>query len=113
MRRILVDYARARVAEYREDGIPLIPLERIEEVDVGGSRSLIGLDDALVSLEKMDARKSKIVELRVFGGMTNEETVPNQGLRRSMLNYLLWVHARIPLPKCLQQFVFQHLRPHL
>ena len=40
----------------------------------------MGLDDALLSLERMDTRKSRIVELRVFGGLTNQEAAEALGI---------------------------------
>jgi RNA polymerase sigma factor (TIGR02999 family) len=72
MRRILVDHARAQSAERRGGPLPDVPLDPSAEASAQGV-SLLGLDDALLSLERMDERKSRIVELRIFGGLTNEE----------------------------------------
>ncbi len=74
MRRILVDHARAQMANKREGIRDAISLE--EEFVVSPSRSpqLIALDDALNRLATIDARKSRIVELRFFGGLSEEET---------------------------------------
>lgn len=80
MRRILVDHARAQLAEQRGGVSPHVALEPIVMNELKGPQSLVGLDDALLSLEKMDARKSRIVELRVFGGLTNEETAEALGI---------------------------------
>ena len=80
MRRILVDHARAQLAEQRGGGSPHIALEPALMDQLSGSQSLVGLDDALLSLERMDARKSRIVELRLFGGLTNEETAEALGI---------------------------------
>jgi RNA polymerase sigma factor (TIGR02999 family) len=74
MRRILVDHARRQMAEYRGGGSPHVPIEPALVNDLRSSQSLVGLDDALLSLERRDPRKSRIVELRLFGGLTNEET---------------------------------------
>jgi RNA polymerase sigma factor (TIGR02999 family) len=73
MRRILVDHARSRRAEKR--GGDCEKLEFNEELLPSGERAvdLIALDDALRDLEKLDARQSHVVELRFFGGLTNEE----------------------------------------
>ena len=73
MRRILVDHARSRRAEKR--GGDCEKLEFDEELLPSAERAvdLIALDDALRDLEKLDARQSQIVELRFFGGLTNEE----------------------------------------
>lgn len=73
MRRILVDHARAQLAGQRGGGSPQVALEPAVMNELSGPQSLLGLEDALLSLEKMDARKSRIVELRVFGGLTNQE----------------------------------------
>ncbi len=80
MRRILVDHARAQLAEQRGAGSPHVALEPALMNELSGPRSLAGLDDALLSLEKLDARKSRIVELRIFGGLTNQETAEALGI---------------------------------
>ncbi len=73
MRRILVDHARSHHAEKR--GGEREKLEFDEELLPSGERAvdLIALDEALRELETFDARQSQIVELRFFGGLTNEE----------------------------------------
>ena len=45
-----------------------------------GARSVVGLDDALLDLERLDARKSRIVELRIFGGLSNGEAAEALGI---------------------------------
>jgi RNA polymerase sigma factor (TIGR02999 family) len=72
MRRILVDSARARRNQKR--GGVKITLD--EELLVTGDRppDLLALDDALRALEKIDARRSQVIELRFFGGLTVDET---------------------------------------
>ena len=74
MRRILVDSARARRNQKRGGGDVRITLD--EGLLVTGDRlpDVVALDDALVALEKMDARRSQVIELRYFGGLTVEET---------------------------------------
>ena len=73
MRRILVDYARSHRAEKR--GGAREKLEFDEALAPSGERAvdLIALDDALQDLVTFDPRQSRIVELRFFGGLTNEE----------------------------------------
>jgi RNA polymerase sigma factor (TIGR02999 family) len=77
MRRILVDYARARQAAKR--GGPDLKLT-IDEVDEAkdlhsrNSAELIVLDEALNELSALDPQQSRVVELRIFGGLTVEET---------------------------------------
>ena len=74
MRRILVDHARARQANKREGFRAAISLEEAFVVSHARSSQLIALDDALDRLAKLDVRRSKIVELRFFGGLSEEET---------------------------------------
>ncbi len=75
MRRVLVDLARERQAAKRGGDAVVLPLE--EEV-VGGKvpgSDILALDQALEKLAAFDARKARVVELRIFGGLTIDETV--------------------------------------
>jgi RNA polymerase sigma factor (TIGR02999 family) len=74
MRRILVDYARTRKSEKRGGEVVQVSLDGAMNVAEEKAIELIALDDALKDLEKMDVRKSRIVELRYFGGLSVEET---------------------------------------
>src|ERR1035438_8263207 len=74
MRRILVDHARAQNANKREGCRDAVSLEEALVVSPARSAQLIALDDALDRLAKLDLRRSKIVELRFFGGLSEEET---------------------------------------
>jgi len=80
MRRILVDHARSQLAQQRGAGAPHVALDTALTDELSRPQSLIGLDDALLSLERMDARKSRIVELRIFGGLSNEEAAEALGV---------------------------------
>jgi len=73
MRRILVDHARRHNLK-RGAGILHVSLE--EAAVIGGDRDedLVALDDALHALARFDTRKSQVVELRFFGGLSVEET---------------------------------------
>lgn len=75
MRRILVDYAKARHREKRGGAEENLPLDEAALV-VSNEKSidLIELDEALTRLAKMDERQARIVELRYFGGLSIEET---------------------------------------
>src|SRR5262249_43932279 len=74
MRRILVDHARAR--HYKKRGGDAVRVTFDEGLAVTNEPSLdfVALDDALEALAKFDDRKSRVVELRFFGGLTVEET---------------------------------------
>ena len=74
MRRILVDRARRRLAAKRGAKPILIDLGEAAEIPSGRTRELVALDDALLALADLDRRKSRIVELRFFGGLNVEET---------------------------------------
>jgi len=74
MRQILVDHARARKADKR-GGIPPLPLEFFDPaVTLQDPDRVLAIDAALSRLETLDRRQCRIVELRVFAGMTVEET---------------------------------------
>jgi RNA polymerase sigma factor (TIGR02999 family) len=74
MRFILVDHARAKQYAKRDPGGRRITFD--EELEIGDQRSadLIALDDALSRLAALDVRRSRIAELRYFGGLSVEET---------------------------------------
>src|SRR3954463_11628782 len=74
MRRVLVDEARKRHAGKRGAGAPRLSLDDAPEPRIEPSNDLLALDEALTRLEQIDARLSRIVELRYFGGLTLEET---------------------------------------
>ena len=72
MRRILVDWARTHQSQKRGAGAPAISLN--EDLDLSEDRmDLAALDDALKALAALDSRKSRVVELRFFGGLSVEE----------------------------------------
>jgi RNA polymerase sigma factor (TIGR02999 family) len=74
MRRILVDAARARGARKRGGGAAIVPLDEAALLAPQREASLIALDEALTALAAVDPRKSRVVELRYFGGLSVEET---------------------------------------
>jgi RNA polymerase sigma-70 factor, ECF subfamily len=74
MRRILVDHARSQRAGKREALHNAVSFEDALVVSPARSTELVALDEALNKLAQLDARRSKIVELRFFGGLNEEET---------------------------------------
>ncbi len=74
MRRILVDLARARRSQKRGGGVRPVPLDDRIGISVDRIEDLIALDAALEALESVDSRKSRVIELRFFGGLTEKET---------------------------------------
>src|SRR6185503_15527899 len=73
MRHILVDYARARKMGKRGGGAQQFSLDEVITLSPKRAADLVALDDALSMLAKLDQRQSQIVELRFFGGLTEEE----------------------------------------
>ena len=73
MRHILVDHARARHAEKRGGGLDRVSLSETMATVATQSRQVLDLDDALKRLAELDQRKGDVVELKYFGGLTNEE----------------------------------------
>ncbi|HEV2665410.1 MAG TPA: sigma-70 family RNA polymerase sigma factor [Blastocatellia bacterium] len=73
MRRILVDFARARDREKRGGDALQVSLSEVANVALERSADLVALDDALQGLEKLDPRQARIIELRFFAGLSNEE----------------------------------------
>jgi RNA polymerase sigma factor (TIGR02999 family) len=74
MRRILVDYARARRYAKRGGGASVVTLDEAAALSVEKAPDLIAVDDALTRLSEVDSRKARVVELRFFGGLSVEET---------------------------------------
>ncbi len=74
MRRILVDHARSRRSLRHGGAAHMIPLDDVAVVADDPGEDLVALDDALTALAAVDARKSQVVELRFFGGLTVEES---------------------------------------
>ena len=74
MRHILIDHARSHLYAKRGAGAEKVQLEAAEELSGQRAEELVALDDALTELEARDPRKSQIIELRFFGGLTIEET---------------------------------------
>ncbi|HEX4920135.1 MAG TPA: sigma-70 family RNA polymerase sigma factor [Candidatus Bathyarchaeia archaeon] len=80
MRRILVDFARSRNYQKRGGHFPHIELEEAATVSLAVGSELLAVDEALKELASVDARKSAVVELRFFGGLTVEETAAALGV---------------------------------
>lgn len=93
MRRILLDHAKGKAAAKRGGGEIAIELD---ESSIGGKVrdvNLIALDDALLELEKIDPIRSRIVEMRFFGGLSNEEAAEVLGVSTATVQRK-WAGAR-------------------
>jgi RNA polymerase sigma factor (TIGR02999 family) len=73
MRRILVDYARRRMADKRGDGLRWVSIDEAAGAVAFNDHSILALDQALERLEKLDAGLADIVQFRAFAGLTIEE----------------------------------------
>ena len=73
MRRVLVDYARTKGAEKRGGEMVKVSLTQVAGRTDEPGEDVVALNDALEALEKIDARKGRIVELRFFAGLSVEE----------------------------------------
>jgi RNA polymerase sigma-70 factor, ECF subfamily len=80
MRHILVDHARARQRDKRGGGQSSVALDEALKLSHPSEPGLVELDEALSMLARQDARKSRIVELRYFGGLSIEETAEVLGI---------------------------------
>jgi len=80
MRRILVDHARAKQARKRGGSIQKVSFDEAVLVQPEPSRDFLALDEALERLARRDSRQSRIVELRFFGGLSEEEAAEVLGI---------------------------------
>ena len=83
MRRILVNYAESHKAKKRGDGKTLVSLDDAEQFAAAPEVDLIFLDNALDELAEFDKTQARIVELKFFGGLTNEEAAEVLGVSES------------------------------
>jgi RNA polymerase sigma factor (TIGR02999 family) len=74
MRRILVDYARARNAQKGPGKRVMVSLDVMSELGAQPAKELVALDEALSRLEELEPRASRVVELRFFTGLDERET---------------------------------------
>ncbi|HYG09472.1 MAG TPA: sigma-70 family RNA polymerase sigma factor [Pyrinomonadaceae bacterium] len=100
MRQILVDHARKHTAAKRGGGEQLLSIEEAAVFSPQRAANLIALDDALQALAQFDPRKSRIIELRYFGGLSIEEVGEVEGIavatvRRQMRTAEAWLHREM------------------
>lgn len=99
MRRILVDRARRRRTQKRGSGERPVVLEDVP-VDARPAEELLALDQALDELTANDPRKSRVLELRIFGGLTIDETaealdVSHATVERDLKMAKAWILAKL------------------
>jgi RNA polymerase sigma-70 factor, ECF subfamily len=100
MRRILVNYALQRKAGKRTVPAP-VDLDWLEQGTAGHHfEEILAVDDALKRLSELDPQQGKVVEMRYFGGLTEEEIaealgVTSRTVRREWATARLWLHAEL------------------
>jgi len=100
MRRILIDHARSHHYAKRGGGALRVSLDETAAVTDARAAELLAVDEALEKLTAMDARKGRIVELRFFGGLTEEETAEVIGIssptvQREWRAAKAWLHRML------------------
>jgi RNA polymerase sigma factor (TIGR02999 family) len=102
MRRILVDFARSRGYQKRGGGVRQVPLTEALDIAAGQPTDVVALNDALDALAQVDERKSQVVELRFFGGLSVEETAEVLDVSRETVKRD-WTFAKMWLLRHLQK----------
>lgn len=100
LRQILVDHARSHARQKRGAGAALLPLDEAIVVGPAAPSGLVELDDALQLLAKQDLRKSQVVELIYFGGLTCDEAAAALEISPATVNRELrlakaWLHREL------------------
>jgi RNA polymerase sigma-70 factor, ECF subfamily len=100
MRQILVNHAKSRSRAKRGGGAPVISLDEAVVMPEARAEALVALDGALNRLEAIDARQSRVVELRYFGGLTIEETAQALGVsvvtvKRDWATARAWLYREV------------------
>jgi RNA polymerase sigma-70 factor (ECF subfamily) len=100
MRRVLIDHARARASGKRGGAAIHFSLEDIQIPLEERAAGFVALDEALKTLELMDQRKCKVVEMRFFGGLSDEEIaevlgVTTRTVQRDWTKARLWLYREL------------------
>lgn len=100
MRRVLIDHARAHATEKRGGETIRLSLDDVQVPLEQRAAGLLALDEALEKLSQMDERKSRIVELRFFGGLSDEEIaevlgVSTRTVLRDWKTARLWLYREL------------------
>ncbi|MEZ4475637.1 MAG: ECF-type sigma factor [bacterium] len=104
MRQIIIDHARARGAAKRGGGQLQVSLTGVAAAADGGALTdVLALDAVLTRLAELDPRRARVVELRFFGGLTNEEIARETGssvatVERDWRAARAWLHAQLQAP---------------
>ena len=100
MRRILVNHEKARRANKRDAELVPLTLSGLEQIAIAPDRDLIEVHEALLAFEAIDPRAAKVVELRFFGGLENDEVAEAMGVslatvKRDWTLARAWLHREL------------------
>ncbi len=100
MRRILVDYARARNAAKRGGGRHKVELSEVMVISEDRLEEALAVDEALTRLAEWDPRQSRVVEMRFFGGLSEEDVaevlgVSSKTVKRDWKVAKAWLHGEL------------------
>jgi RNA polymerase sigma factor (TIGR02999 family) len=98
MRHVLVDHARRHQADKRGAAVAHVTLDDIQDASAPRLHSVLVLDQALERLASVDARGARVVELRVFGGLTARETAEVLAVSKRTVD-TDWSFARVWLAR--------------
>ena len=104
MRRVLVDHARAHATEKRGGGAIRLSIDDVQVPLDERAADFVALDEALKRLSQFDERKSKVVEMRFFGGLNDEEIaevlgVTTRTVLRDWKKARLWLYRELSVSK--------------
>ena len=100
MRRILVDHARVRASLKRGAATTKLSLDDVRVIAIDDAHEFLVLDNALKSLSEVDARKSRIVEMKIFGGLNMKEIaeiekVSSDTIEREWRKAKVWLYREM------------------
>ncbi len=100
MRRILVNHELARRADKRDAELVPVTMSGLEQIGVPPDRDVVAVHEALLAFEQVDARAAKVVELRFFGGLENDEVAEALGIslatvKRDWALARAWLHREL------------------
>ncbi len=100
MRRILVNHELARRAAKRDAELVSLTLSGLEHIGLAADHDVVAVHDALLAFETVDARAAKVVELRFFGGLENEEVaqaldISLATVKRDWVLARAWLHREL------------------
>lgn len=94
MRRILVDHARSRKAEKRGGDVVKVSVDELANISAPVDLDIVALDDALTQLAKLDPQQSRVVEMKIFVGLSNDDMADVLGISKSTVKRD-WETARV------------------